>query len=68
VLALAESGVHTVGGLANMSDGEFDAIKAAKPLLKLGHLRKIARTAIGGGATGGGGAGDAESSSAAAAE
>lgn len=61
VSALAELGVHTVGELANMSDGDVDALKAAKPSLKLGHLRRTARSAVGedgGGAGGGGGGGN----------
>lgn len=47
VTALAELGVHTVGELANMSDVQVDSIKAAKPSLKVGHLRKVARAAVG---------------------
>ena len=65
VSALAEMGVHTVGDLANMSDGEVDAAKATKPSLKLGHLRKVARTAIGangGEGDAGGGTGDVATS------
>ncbi|EEH51447.1 uncharacterized protein MICPUCDRAFT_54336 [Micromonas pusilla CCMP1545] len=49
VAALASLGVTTVGELAGMSDADVETAKTRAPKLKLGHLRNVARVAVGAG-------------------